>query len=127
MEVLMVALLAVVYFGGFVFPVVGLAMSWREWFRVRATAVTIQSGWRRIATISSLSFLTAAFPLWAYAAVREIRGNYSYMFKSAQIARWSSLIVFVICLFAEGKVRRYLLVGAAGLLFFFGATIGELP
>ena len=38
MEVLMVALLAVVYFGGFVFPVVGLTMSWREWFRRRATA-----------------------------------------------------------------------------------------
>ena len=73
------------------------------------------------------SFLTAAFPLWAYAAVREIRGNYSYMSKSAQIGRWSSLIVFVICLFAEGKVRRYLPVGAAGLLFFFVATIGELP
>jgi uncharacterized paraquat-inducible protein A len=100
-------------------------MSWLEWPAIKANPPV--HSWRRIASIIALISLTLAVPLWAYAALHEIRNKYSYTFTSAQIGRWSSLLIFVISAFSEKKIRRYLLLGAAGLLFFYAITIGELP
>lgn len=77
--------------------------------------------------MAALTLLTICVSLWAYAVVQELRQHYSYTYRSAQIGRWSSLAVFVISLLAESKLRRYLLVGAVGLFFFFAISIGDLP
>lgn len=121
----MVILLAVIFFGGYLFPLIGAVLSWREWLVAKNDRP--RADWRRTMTLTALLFLTAEIPLWAYAAVRELRNDYSYTFTSAVIGRWSSLFLLALATVAENKTRKYLLLGALGLLFFYGATIGELP
>jgi hypothetical protein len=121
----MVMLLAVIVFGGYLFPLAGAIMSWREWLATKSASP--QTVWRRTTTLVALLLLTAAMPLWAYAVVREFRGDYSYDFASAQVGRWSSPALLVFSGFSENKVRIYWLLGAVGLLFFYGGSIGELP
>lgn len=74
----------------------------------------------------SLLLSIVGMALWIYAVVREVRGTYSYSEWSASVGRWGSLGLIVVSSFAEGKLSRYLLFGAAGLLFFFGSTIGDI-
>jgi hypothetical protein len=121
----MVFLLAIIVFGGYLLPLPFAVLSWREWFHIRMALPT--RGWRYVASTASLFGLTLAIPLWSYAVVRKLRDEYSYIYLSAQIGRWSSLVLFLMSCFAEGRCRRYLLVASAGLLFFYGVTIGELP
>jgi hypothetical protein len=80
-----------------------------------------------MASTTALFGLTLAIPLWSYAVTRELRNDYSYIYLSAEIGRWSSLALFIVSCFAEGKCRRYLLLASVGLLFFYGGSIGELP
>ena len=70
-------------------------------------------------------FLTAGLTLWIYGMVREWHGGYSYDAATAIIGRWGSIGLIVISGLAEPKLRRYLLLGSIGLLFFFAASIGE--
>lgn len=121
----MVFLLAIVVFGGYLLPLPFTVLSWREWLRIRA--VVPRREWRHTASTTALLALTLAIPLWSYAVVRELRDDYSYVYLSAQIGRWSSLALFLVSCFAEGRCRGYLLIAFAGLLFFYGASIGELP
>jgi len=121
----MILLLAIIVFGGYLLPLPFAVAAWREWFRMRANARPHK--WRRAASATALLALTAVLPLWVYAAVQELRNNYSYIYPSAQIGRWSSLVLFFVSCFAEGRCRTFLLLAAAGLLFFYGGTIGELP
>jgi hypothetical protein len=118
-------LLAVIVFAGYLFPPAGAIMSWREWRAIKR--VPPLSVWRRETTLIALLLFTAAVPLWVYAVIREWTNNYSYVCASAHFGRWSSLTLVVLSAFAEHKVRWYLLLGALGLLFFYGGSIGELP
>jgi hypothetical protein len=121
----MVFLLAIVVFGGYLLPLPFTVLSWREWLRIRVAAPPDR--WRHAVSTTALLALTLAIPLWSYAVVRQLRDDYSYIYLSAQIGRWSSLALFLVSCFAEGRCRRYLLIASAGLLFFYGGTIGELP
>jgi len=121
----MVLLLAIVVFAGYLLPLPCTVLSWREWLRLRA-AMPGQK-WRHAASTAALLGLTLAIPLWSYAVVRELRSDYSYIYLSAQIGRWSSLALFLVSCFAEGRSRRYLFLASAGLLLFYGISIGELP
>lgn len=125
MESLMVIFLVVTVYGGYVFPLVGFGMSLREWLRIKS--VPQPASWRRNVSRVSLALLTICIPLWLYAVVRELRIDYSYTFRSAQVGRWSSLVILAVSLFAENRLRRHLLIGALGLFFFFAFSIGELP
>jgi hypothetical protein len=121
----MVFLLAIVVFGGYLLPLPFTVLSWREWLHNRVTVP--RRDWRHIASTTALLALTLAIPLWSYAVVRELRNDYSYIYFSAQIGRWSSLALFLISCLAEGRCRRYLLLASVGLILFYGISIGELP
>jgi hypothetical protein len=121
----MVFLLAIVVFAGYLLPLPFTVLAWREWLRLR-TAVLSQKRLHAASTLALIG-LTLAIPLWSYAVVRELRSDYSYVYVSAQIGRWSSLALFLLSCFVEGRCRRYLLLASAGLLFFYGITIAELP
>jgi len=121
----MAILFAVIVFGGYLFPLAGAIMAWRELRAIKA--VPSRSVWRRVITLIAILLLTAAVPLWVYAVIREWTNNYSYVYASARFGRWSSLAIVVLSAFAEHKVRWYLLLGALGLLFFYAGSIGELP
>jgi hypothetical protein len=117
-------LLSVVVFGGYLLPLPSLGMTWREWIVGRKVLIKT---WRSLLTLATLVLTTAIVPLWAYAVVRELRHDYSYIFASAQFGRWSSLLLIVMAVFTVGKVRPYILLTLVGVLFFFAFSIGELP
>ena len=100
-------------------------MAWREWLISEKSHQ--QKTWRSTITTAALFLTTAGLPFWGYAVIRELRNDYSYVFESARFGRYSSLLLLVVSAFAQGKVRIYLLLAAAGFVFFFGASIGELP
>jgi hypothetical protein len=71
--------------------------------------------------------LSLGLLLWTYAIVREtLPHEYSHIVPSAVVGRWGSLVLLIVWAFAESKPRRYLLLGAAGLLFFFSSNIGDV-
>ena len=110
---------------GYLLPLPSVILAWREWARHRRVPPT--RAWRR--AISNIGILSLSLDviLWIYAIVREAAlHDYSYLVTSAVVGRWGSLALIVVCPFAESKTRRYLLFGAAGLLFFFGASIGDV-
>jgi len=110
---------------GFLLPIPSLILAWREWVRVRKTPVL--EARRRLISLIGLLLLSLGLALWVYAIVREAcLHDYSYVGLSAGVGRWGSFGLIIFSAFAEGKIRRYLLLGAVGLLFFFGASIGDV-
>jgi hypothetical protein len=110
---------------GYLLPVPSLALAWREWSKGRR--IPPAKAWRRTIFLTALSLLSSGTALWVYAIVRDAwHHDYSYILPSASVGRWGSLGLIIVCAFAESKLRRYLLLGAAGLLFFFGASIGDV-
>ena len=114
----------ILWFGGFLIPVPCFILSCRELIGIRnIPPVKI---WRRRISQISLVLLGLGLALWAYAALRNWWGDYSYDALTATIGRWGSAGFIVLSALAESPVRRYLLLGALGLLFFFGVSLGEI-
>jgi hypothetical protein len=110
---------------GYLLPVPSLAFAWREWSKGRR--IPPAKAWRRTISRTALWLLSSGTALWVYAIVPEAwHRNYSYILLSASVGRWGSLGLIIVCAFAESRLRRYLLLGAAGLLFFFDASIGDV-
>jgi hypothetical protein len=112
-------------FFGYLLPIPSVVLAWREWLKLRQ--VPPVNGSRRMASQAGVLLSSVGLALWAYAILRDAWiHDYSYIVMSAVVGRWGSLCLVIICAFAEQKLRRYLLVGAVGLLFFFGASIGDV-
>jgi hypothetical protein len=110
---------------GYLLPVPGVILIWREWLKNRR--VPQVKVWRRTMSQIGLSLVSLGLALWIYAIVREAwYHDYSYIVPSAVVGRWGSLVLIIDCAFAESKLRRYLLRRALGLLFFFGCSIGDV-
>ena len=110
---------------GYLLPVPSLVLAWREWLKGRR--VPPLKIWRRIMSHIGIVLVSLGLVLWIYAIAREaLVHDYSYIVTSAVMGRWGSLGLIIFCLFPEPKLRRYLLLGAAGLLFFFGVSIGDI-
>ena len=110
---------------GYLLPIPSVILAWREWLRMRR--VSPAKVWRRVVSHAGIVLLSAGLALWIYAIVREASTHdYSYIVPSAVIGRWGSLGLVIACAFAEPRLRRYLLLGGVGLLFFFGSSIGDV-
>jgi hypothetical protein len=110
---------------GYLLPVPSVILAWREWLKGRR--VPPSKVWRRAVSYIGIVFVSLGLALWIYAIVREAwLHDYSYIVTSAVVGRWGSLALIIVCAFTESKLRRYLLLGAAGLLFFFGSSIGDV-
>lgn len=110
---------------GYLLPVPSLVLAGRELSKGRR--IPPIRAWRRMISWTGLLLLFSGVALWVYAIVREAwHHDYSYILPSASVGRWGSLGLIIVCALAETKSRRYLLLGAAGLLFFFGASIGDV-
>jgi hypothetical protein len=122
---LVIALNIVLAFLGYVLPVPAVVLAGREWAKLRKVLPT--KAWRRTISHIRLLLVSLGVGLWTYAIVREaMRQDYLYEALSARVGRWGSLGLIVVSGFAESKLRRYLLLGAAGLLFFFVSSIGDV-
>ena len=121
----LIGLNLILAFCGYLLPVPGVLLAWREWSKGRR--IPPAKTWRRTVSQVGIWLLSLGVGLWAYAVVREAwHHDYSYIALSASVGRWGSLGLIIICALAENKLRRYLLFGAAGLLFFFGVSIGDV-
>ena len=108
---------------GYLLPLPALALAWRAELTGRDSP-SIER-WRRVASKTALALASAGLVFWIYAVIREIRGTYSYIEPSAAIARWVFGGLIVVAALAEPKVRKYLLLAAVGMFFFFGSSIGD--
>src|SRR6266704_848286 len=122
---LLIGLNLILAFCGYLLPFPSVILAWREWSKGGRIPPT--KAWRRIVAQIGLWLLSLGVALWIYAIAREaLHHDYSYEMLSASVGRWGSLGLIIVCALAERKLRRYLLLGAAGLLFFFGASIGDV-
>ena len=122
---LLIELNIILGFCGYLLPVPSVVLAAREW--LKRTRIPPAKKWRRTASQVGFFLLCCGVALWIYARVREPwRHDYPYMALSARVGRWGSLGLIVISAFAERKLRRYLILGAMGLLFFFGVSIGDV-
>jgi hypothetical protein len=59
--------------------------------------------------------------------LREWSGHYVlYDGLTARIGRLGTASLIIFCVFAESKVRRYLLFGAMSLFFYFAVSLGDI-
>ena len=110
---------------GYLLPVPSVILAWREWLKLKGVAPV--KVWRRTMSQIGIVLVSLGLALWIYAIVREASlHDYSYIVTSAVVGRWGSLGLIIVSVFAEPKLRRYLLLGRIGLLFFLGSSIGDV-
>ena len=110
-------------FAGYLLPIPSVILSWRQWLKIRGTPPA--KTWRRVVSEVALALVSVGLAFWIYVVPREVWGDYSYSLLSASIARWGSSGLILLSLFAEGRLRFYLLLGAVGLFFFFTTSVGD--
>ncbi len=121
----LIVLTMILWLGGFVLPIPFFILAWHAWLRNEHTPPS--SAWRRKISQLGLYLFAVGLAFWIYAVLREWNGHYVlYDGLTAKIGRCASLSFVLLCAFAEGKVRRYLLLGAVGLLLYFAVSIGEI-
>jgi hypothetical protein len=113
----------ILWIGGFLIPVPCFILSCRE--SIKRRNITPAKIWRRRISQISLALLGFGLALWAYAVLRDYWGNYPYDALTATVGRWGSASLIVPCALTESGARRYLLLGAFGLLCFFAISLGE--
>ena len=120
-------LLSLALYGGLLLPVPMLVLAWREWLKTRSTPPP--NSWRRVSSLLTLTLCTMGIFLWVYTLLAEARGatsqagfHDSWIF---YVGRFGSMATLLPAALGEGKLRKYLLFCAAGLLFFFCFTAGE--
>ena len=100
-------------------------LAWCEWWNLREVAGV--KTWRRAVSHAAVLFESVGLALWIYGFVHEVGfQDYSYTAPSAGLGRWLSLGLIVVSSFAEAKLRRFLLLGSVGILFFFSTSIGDV-
>lgn len=115
-------------YGGMLLPIPCLIFGWRDWIRTGRKA-PINKPWRRLMSQIALSVCSLGVALWVYTALAEARGTLSqqhyYGSRIMFLGVAASAAAIAVSAFSEGKLRRYLLVCAAGLLGFFCFGAGE--
>jgi hypothetical protein len=115
----------ILWLSGFLLPVPCFIFAWREWLRIKRDPPA-SAGRRKMAQFA-LYLFALGLVFWIYAILREWSGHYVlYDGLTAKLGRFASLGLVIIFAFAESKVRRYLLLGAVGLLLYFAVSVGEL-
>jgi hypothetical protein len=116
---------AIFWTAGFLLPVPMSLLAWRGWFKVKNS--TPAKLWRRKMSQIALCVLTVGLAFWSYALFQEWRGHYIYYDGlAARVGQWGSASMLIPCVLSERKVRTYLLLGAVGLLCYFGLSLGDI-
>lgn len=75
----------------------------------------------------AICLLTVGLALWIFALVQNWRGHYIYYDGLlARVGQWGSASLIILCALSESNLRTYLLLGAVGLLFYFGISLGDI-
>jgi hypothetical protein len=115
---------------GLLLPIPSLILAWREWSKTGKTP-PINKSWRRLMSHIALFICTLGVLMWVYTMAVEWRDVFA---PSAlplpsswviSVGSWEAFPAIAISALAESKLRKYLLVSAVGLFFFFNWTVGE--
>jgi len=116
----------VALYAGLLFPIPSIILAWREWTKTRK--VPPARAWRRTISRAGLVLFTVELAFAVSVTVAEglnILSQQSYYDSWAMyVGVLGSVTTIAVSALAEDKLRRYLLVGAIGLLclFCFGLT-----
>jgi len=122
MELLLIFSLAFAL-AGYLLPIPCLVLAWRE--LLGADQPEPVKPWRRAISKTAIALASAGLILWFYAVIRELLGDYSYDASSAVVGRWATSGLIIVSAFAESGFRKYLLLAAVGLFFFFVSSVGD--
>ena len=81
--------------------------------------------WRQRISKVALAVLGAGIAFWVYVAAQQYVGADFYGTTTASIGAIGSTLLIIPSAFAEREVRLWLILGAIGLLLFFGISTGE--
>jgi hypothetical protein len=108
-------------YSGLLLPIPCVILAWRQWIKTGKASVV--KTWRRTMSHIGLLLCTAGLAFAIYVAVAEGRGMLSqqsyYDSWAMYVGVLGSLAAIAISALAEVKLRRYLLLGAVGLLCLF--------
>jgi hypothetical protein len=115
----------VVLWAGYLLPIASIVLAWREWTETKK--VPPARAWRRTISQVGLLLFTAGLAFGVSVAVAEVRlGQQSYCDSWAMyVGEFGSIATIGVSVFAEKKLRRYLLLGAIGLLCLFCVGLVE--
>lgn len=128
MRELLLLIYVLALYAGFLLPIPSILLAWREWIKTRK--VPPAGAWRRTMSQVGLLLFTIGLAFAVLVAVAEGRGVWS---RQLHFGSWpiyagalGSVFTIAVSALAEDKLRRYLLLGAIGLLclFCFGLTEG---
>ena len=128
MERLVLPIYLLALYAGYLLPVPSIILAWREW--TKAKKAPPAKAWRRTMSWVGLLLFTAGLAVAVYVAVAEgedILTQRSYYGSwSMYLGALGSIATIGVSALAEAKLRRYLLLGAIGLLclFCFGFSEG---
>jgi hypothetical protein len=129
MEMIFLAFYFIAIWGGFLLPIPGIILAWRQW--AKRDKAPAPKHWRQIMSLMALFACTIGVALWIYTMAIdwsiELRGG-RYLSPSSwpiSVGSWESFPAVALSALAEGKLRKYLLVAAIGLFFFFNWAMGE--
>jgi hypothetical protein len=123
MEILL-GLSMVLYLAGYLLPVPCAVMAWRGWIQAQNMATV--KAWQHWATQIALALLTAGIAFWIVALVRQYRGADLYETFITNLETLAAALLIILSAFAKKGIRRWLILGALGLLFFFAISTGEI-
>jgi polyferredoxin len=128
MQAIFLPLLFFALWCGLLVPVPSLILAWGEWIK-RATPQA--QAWRRMMSLLTLLICTLGALMWTYTMVADWKNEFATSARPLStslvisLGSWGSFPAIAISALAEGKLRKYLLVCAVGLFFFFNWTAGE--
>jgi hypothetical protein len=108
-------------YAGLLLPIPCIILAWREWTKKRKVPPAIV--WRRIMSQVGLLLFTVGLAFAVSVAVAEGRNVLSqqsyYGSWAMYVGELGSVAMIAVSALAEDKLRRYLLLGAIGLLCLF--------
>ena len=114
-------------YAGFLLAIPSIILAWREWTKTRR--VPSARAWRRTMSQVGLFLFTVGLAFAVSVAVaegRDILSQRSYYDSGAMyVGVLGSVATIAVSALAEDKLRRYLLLGAIGLLCLFCFGLNE--
>lgn len=108
-------------YAGYLFPVPSVVLAWREWTETKKVAPA--RAWRRTMSHVGLRLFIAGSAFAVAVAVAEGTATLSqqsyYGSWAMYVGVFESIATVGVSVLAEAKLRRYLLLGAIGLLCLF--------
>jgi hypothetical protein len=126
-----VIIIALLLLPGLVLPLPSVALAW--WALFQASATPPEKQWRRVMSLVGLTAITLGLALAIYVIEVNWRAGWRlselpvpyYPKWAMSLGAWGAVGGVAISCASEGKIRKFLILGAVGLLFFFTCSVGE--